>query len=95
MFRSEIYFVDQTILSYFCALQTHSRPHLQHTGQDRIANILTPDTSAHLQRSAGVHASTVQGHLCSKKGNQHNVRYAVVMYIALLVKTQRAPNSEF
>ena len=55
-----------------CAEQTspiHGGPTLQLTGlQGSAANILVPDTTAHLQGSRGVHASTGQGCFGSKRG---------------------------
>jgi len=56
-----------------CAEQTspiHTGPTLQLTGlKGSAANILVPDTTAHLQGSSGVHASTSQGCFGSKRGN--------------------------
>ena len=65
-----------------CAGQTsliHGGPTSQLTGlKGSAANILVPDTTAHLQGSSGVHAST--GQLCfGSMGDHHNIRQVVIM----------------
>ena len=57
----------------------HGGPTLQLTGlKGSAANILVPDTTAHLQGSSGVHASTGQGCFGSKRGT-NNIRQVIVM----------------
>ena len=49
-------------------------PTSQFTGLKRsTANFFVPDTTAHLQRSSGVHASRVRDVLASKTGPGRNV----------------------
>ena len=58
----------------------HGGPTSQLTGlKGSGANILVPDTTAHLQGSSGVHALMVQGCFGSKGGDQHSIRLVVIM----------------
>ncbi len=71
-----------------CAEQTsliHGGPNSQLTGlKGSAASILVRDTTAHLQGSSGVHASTGQGCFGSKRGSTGSTIRKVVVMLCLI-----------
>ena len=63
----------------------HEGPTSQLTAlKGSAANILMPDTTAHLRGSSGIHASIGHGLFWQQKGNQHNIRQVVMMLCLMM-----------